>query len=95
MVYRRGIQPIEREADARVEACVRRIERQALRDQIEALRVRNARLERELERARRALAAERVARDLRSAEHRRAESASSFAIETLCKIAFPEDKCRT
>jgi phage-related minor tail protein len=95
MTYRRGIQVIERDADARVERCIRRIERQALRDKVDALQSRNARLERELARARRALAAERLARDLRTAEHHREMSAAKFAIETLCKRAFQEDTCRT
>jgi hypothetical protein len=95
MTYRRGIQAVERDADALAKRAVVRVERQALRDQIASLLGRNARLERELKRARRALAAERTARDLRRLEHERETSRANVAIEILCKKSFPEDACRT
>lgn len=89
--YRRGSRVLMRDADRAMPEIHAREDARATKDEAARLRARIAELERDLRRARRCLAAERLAREARVAEARADRSAADFAIATLCKRAFPSD----
>lgn len=79
---------IAREASERVAGLAERIDRQALKDENARLRRQVERLEHDLERARRCLAAERLAREKRVEELKVELRSASFGTSVLCRIAF-------
>lgn len=85
--YNRGSRVIAREADERAAGLVGRVERQALADENARLRRQVDRLEHELARARRCLAAERFAREKRVEELKVELRSARFGIRCLCRLA--------
>jgi phage shock protein A len=71
---------------------VSRADHQAHKDEIARLREQVAALERELRRARRCLAAERAGREALRVRLADEESANSFGVGVLCRLAFPGDE---
>ena len=92
--YNRGSRIVSREADARMPGAVSRADRQAQTDEIARLRGQVAALERELRRARRCLAAERLGREQLRVRLGAEERANAFGVGVLCRIAFPGDDDR-
>lgn len=86
--YNRGSRLQSAEADARMGAANARRDRQALADENARLRAKILRLEHDLARARRCLAAERLARESRVNELRAELRAAKFGTQILCRIAF-------
>lgn len=86
--YNRGSRAISRALSADHDAAAKLGSyRSRLEDENTALRERVAALESDLARARRCIALGRYAHEARMREANAAESASSFAIGTLCKLA--------
>lgn len=90
--YNRGSRAISRELDGLMPAAIERAERQALRDEIARLRARNETLSRQLARACRCLAAERLGREKRVAELKAELNTAKSAISILCRLAFPKER---
>lgn len=84
-----GTLVVQREAAARAKAAAPAADRAAVGDLEASLRARVEGLERDLKRARRALAAERFAREALASRLRDEESKYHFAVHTLCRKAFP------
>jgi hypothetical protein len=89
--YNRGSNLIAAEADRGAQALSARADLQAYKDECARLRLEVAKLERELGRARRCIAAERYSREKRVSELGAELRSSEFAISTLCRVAFPAD----
>lgn len=89
--YNRGSRSISREADEQMPVANLRADTQAYKDLIARKNSEIEQLKRDLARARRCLAATRLAHDERMSEYRSHVSDSEFAIRTLCRIAFPKD----
>lgn len=90
--YNRGSRIVSKAADECAHEAARQADRQAHEDEIAMLRDRLAVLERELRRARRCLAAERMGREQIRARLDAEISANAFGVDVLCKIAFPGDE---
>jgi hypothetical protein len=87
----RGSRLVMRDADEQMPVAQARAERDALKDALLCLEAENVALRRDLRRARRCLASNRVAAAMRTEEHRERESRSDAAIRILTKIAFRGD----
>ena len=87
--YNRGSQIISTEADARMPIARLYADRQAYKDEIAKLRKQCAALERELRRARRCLASERLGREQMRVRLGAEERARMLSVEWLCRLAFP------
>lgn len=70
---------------------IERADRQALKDEIAALRAMVTLLEEALKKARRCIASERHGREQLRARLAASEQSYNFAVEVLCRRAFPED----
>lgn len=90
--YNRGTRQIAREADEAMPAAALMADRRAYKDEIARLREQVRGLERDLQRARRCLAAERLGRESLRSRLATEERSNSFAAGCLCKIAFPGDQ---
>lgn len=90
--HNRGSRVVARAADDLMPSAQSRADRAAQKDETERLRERVAQLEKTLSRARRCLAAERHAREARTAELKAELRASKYAVTLLCKLAFPDEK---
>lgn len=93
--YNRGSRLVAQEADDRMPLARSRAERQAHKDEAERLRLQVTKLERELARARRCIAAMRLSHEARRSEWRASDSRSDAAISILCRVAFPKDGAAT
>jgi|GEM_PF-2521944 len=82
---------MSRDADKRMPEANLRADIQAREDESARLRERVAELERDLGRARRCLAAERVGREALRVRLAHEQEASDFGIGVLCRLAFPRD----
>jgi len=89
--YNRGSRLVSLEADEAMPAALARSERQTHKDEIARLRARVAKLEADLKRARRCLAAERIGRERLAARLAESERAYEFGTSVLCRIAFQEE----
>ena len=89
--YNRGSACLSKQADEAMPIAVKRADRAAHKDETARLKDRVAELERDLSRARRALAAERYGREQLRVRLAREESAYAFAVGILCRRAFAED----
>jgi hypothetical protein len=89
--YNRGSRSIARDADALMPLAINRADRQAHKDEIERLQAQVADLTRDLARARRCLAAERLGRESLRLRLATAERIYAFAVGTLCRCAWPLD----
>jgi hypothetical protein len=89
--YRRGSCRVAREADARMVSALERAGRQALEEEAARLRARVGVLEHDLRRARRCLAAERYARQKRTAELEAEVRSSACAVSILCRAHFGDE----
>lgn len=87
----RGSRLVSREADEAMPVALARSERQAHKDEAARLRAQVTRLEAELKRARRCLAAERLAREQLRVRLAESERAYEFSTSVLCRLAFPEE----
>ena len=87
--YNRGSRIISIEADARMPIARLYADLQAYKDEIARLRERCAALERELRRARRCLASERLGREQLRVRLGTEERARALSVEWLCRLAFP------
>jgi chromosome segregation ATPase len=83
--YNRGSQLVSKEADSRMPGANARAEHQALKEEIAKLAEHAASLEKELARARRCLAAERMGRERLRQALADAGSSYSFAVGVLTK----------
>ena len=90
--YNRGSRLVSREADERMPVAVSRADHQAHKDEIARLREQVAALDRELRRARRCLAAERLGREQLRVRLRAEEGSHALSVTWLCRLAFPGDK---
>lgn len=90
--YNRGSRVISRETDRNMPGAQARADREASKDEVARLRGQIASLERDLARARRCLAAERAARERRTAELTAELRAARFGTSVLCRIAFAGDR---
>jgi hypothetical protein len=90
--YNRGSKLVQRAADTQAHAAGPRADREAFKEQLARLLERNAKLERELSRARRCVAELRRSKDAARAETRADQASSRFAISILARLAFPEDR---
>ena len=84
----RGGRVLARHADSDMAGPNARADRQAHKDEAEKLREQVSRLERDLSRARRCLAAERLGRERTREQLSSSERAYGFAVSTLCRAAF-------
>lgn len=89
--YNRGSRLVSREADERMPLASSRADRQAHKDELTRLREQIAALERELRRARRCLAAERLGREQLRVRLGAEERSHALSVNWLCRIAFPGD----
>ena len=87
--YNRGSRIVERVADEHLVGTSTRADHQATKDESAQLRAKISRLERDLGRARRCLAAERLAREMRVAELKDELRASNLCISILCRFLPP------
>jgi nitrate reductase assembly molybdenum cofactor insertion protein NarJ len=90
--YNRGSRSISRETREGADVVDARAEYMAIADENARLRARVAQLDVDLARARRCLAAERNGREALRQRLAAKESAYAFAVPTLCKRAFPDDR---
>ena len=90
--YNRCSRLVAREADERMPVATARADRQAHKDEVARLREQIAALERELRRARRCLAAERLGREQLRVRLRAEEGSHALSVTWLCRLAFPGDK---
>lgn len=90
--YNRGNRILRMEADDAMPVPNARAERQAHKDEIQRLRERVARLEGDLQRAKRCLAAERHGREQLRIRLATAEREHEFGVLILCRLAFPGDQ---
>lgn len=90
--YNRGSRSISREATEGAAVANARAEYQALAEENARLRARLARSERDLARARRCLAAERMGREALRQRLIEDKARSAAVISNLCRIAFPGDR---
>lgn len=88
--HNRGSRLASMELDNLVDSAMRRVSRQACKDEVTRLRDQVTALERELRRARRCLAAERAGRENLRVRLSNEERAYDFAVGIMCKIAFSE-----
>lgn len=89
--YRRGSRLVAQAADARMPAAHARADRHAYQAAVDALHTRLARAEHDLRRARRCLAAERLARDQLRARLDAEQRAYAIAVAYLRRLAPPHD----
>lgn len=87
--YNRGSRIGARAADACMAVALARSERCSQKDELTALRERITKLERDLSRARRCLAAERHGREQLRQRLAAEERSYEFATSVLCPLAFP------
>lgn len=85
--YNRGSRLVAMEADGRMPEAIARAGHQALEDENARLREHLTRLEGDLARARRCLAAERYGREKRVGELEAALRATEFGVSILCRLA--------
>lgn len=90
--HNRGSQLVSREADERMPLALSRADRQAHKDEVARLREQVAALERELRRARRCLAAERLGREQLRVRLGDEERSHALSVKWLCRLAFPGDE---
>ena len=90
--YNRGSRRVSREADERMPLISSRADRQAHKDEVARLREHVVTLERDLRRARRCLASERIGREALRARLVEEERANAFCVGVLCGLAFPGDE---
>jgi phage shock protein A len=90
--YSRGSRLVSKEADERMPDAMRRADRDAHTDEVARLREQVAKLERELHRARRCIAAERSGRESLRVRLASEERANAFGVGVLCRLAFPGDE---
>lgn len=90
--YNRGSRLVSREAAERMLAACARADIRAYKDEIARLREQVAALERDLLRARRCLASERVGREALRVRLAHEEQANAFGVGVLCRLAFPGDE---
>ena len=90
--YNRGSRLVSREADERMPGALSRADRQAHKDEVARLREQVAALERELRRARRCLAAERLGREQLRVRLGDEERSYALSVKWLCRLAFPGDE---
>jgi len=83
--YNRGSASVARDADGRMPAAQTQAERHALKDEVARLRDRLAQSERDLRRASRCLAAERMGREALRLRLAQSEASHRFAIAILCR----------
>lgn len=89
--HNRGSRSIARDADALMPLAINRADRQAHKDEIERLQAQVADLTRDLTRARRCLAAERLGRENLRQRSATAERIYAFAVGILCRRRWPLD----
>ena len=89
--HNRGSRVLSRDADERMPPAAARADRQASADESDKLRKRVAILERELRRARRCLAVERLGRERLRVRLSVAQGDYAFGVGVLCRRAFPAD----
>jgi len=92
--YNRGSRVLARDIDAAMPAAILRAGREADELDVARLRVRVASLERELQRARRCIAAERAGREALRLRLSDSKREYAFAVGILCKLAFPNDRAK-
>lgn len=92
--YNRGSRIISRETDERMPNAALRADRQSHNDENKKLREQLAAMERELNRARRCLSAERAGRERLRVRLAEQERLNAFRVGILCRLAFPGERAK-
>lgn len=83
---------MSKEADERMPLATALADRQAHKDEVARLREQIATLERDLRRARRCLASERLGREQLRVRLGDEERSHALSVKWLCRLAFPGDE---